>query len=722
MNARVFLATNLLLCSFIVRAAPQDLPLIQSSDITWLGAFSIDTLAHGGASDWFGYGGHGLTFYQDPVHGASLYMERDSSKAGGVMAQVKIPATLSTSATWSSLPQATVVQNFYDATDGNSLGNCGGNGWFMYGGLPYNNRMIWSGTCWYAYNTDQTGTHGASGFNLSVNNDFIGWKTVAPSYKKRAVSGFLASVPAEWQSLLGGGAISGNGSISIIGETSAGPSAYVFNPDDIYNGSTSHPGTRLLEYGVGSDSFDQSCPLGDCPDVYWNLTTTQAGMVFPNGYRTVLYATNQGLDNTYCYGTTTYCQGVLGGSVCNEGGVGPKSTIQKWQLLAYDANDLLAVKNGTKQYYEPKPYARFTNVFPATFGSSSCHNWMYGMTYDPSTRRIYISYDYGDQPTIQVFQLAAPATDPDTASPTTPTNLSATAVDSSQINLSWTASTDDVGVAGYDIRRCSGSGCVPSAIVHSTTGTGTTWSNTGLSSSTLYRYDVRAKDAVPNYSSYSTIAQATTQAPADTTAPTVQARSILSTGTTFRLDLNETVQAVSGAAGLTLSASGGAVTLSGCTTATDIIDCTTSRQVLGAETVMATYSGSGGILDTTGNPLGSFIGQAVSNGSGQAIVVISGLSPATGAKLAKTTTSTTLQATTNKVASCRWGATPEVSWASLNAYDTTGSTSHSEPLSVLAGDRYQICTTCLDTAAQQYTSPSCTFWSVLEKPKRNPWW
>jgi hypothetical protein len=134
-------------------------------------------------------------------------------------------------------------------------------------------------------------------------------------------------------------------------------------------------------------------------------------------------------------------------------------------------------------------------------------------------------------------------TTPDTTPPTTPTNLIATAQSSSQINLSWTASTDDTGIAGYDIRRCSGSGCTPSSVVHSTTGTGTTWNNTGLSASTLYRYDARARDAVPNYSSYSTIAQATTtEEQLDTTAPattiaspvgpaTIYSPSLLVTGT-----------------------------------------------------------------------------------------------------------------------------------------------------------------------------------------------
>ena len=48
----------------------------------------------------------------------------------------------------------------------------------------------------------------------------------------------------------------------------------------------------------------------------------------------------------------------------------------------------------------------------------------------------------------------------DTQPPTAPSNLTATAVSQSQINLSWTASTDTVGVTGYKVERCQG------AVVH----------------------------------------------------------------------------------------------------------------------------------------------------------------------------------------------------------------------------------------------------------------
>jgi chitodextrinase len=106
----------------------------------------------------------------------------------------------------------------------------------------------------------------------------------------------------------------------------------------------------------------------------------------------------------------------------------------------------------------------------------------------------------------------------DTVAPTAPTGLSATAVSSTQINLSWTASTDNVAVTGYSVERCQGAGCTTFSSI--ATPTGTTFNDTGRTASTTYRYQVRARDAVPNWSLYSSIATATTPAVSDTQAPT----------------------------------------------------------------------------------------------------------------------------------------------------------------------------------------------------------
>src|SRR3989344_4660568 len=105
---------------------------------------------------------------------------------------------------------------------------------------------------------------------------------------------------------------------------------------------------------------------------------------------------------------------------------------------------------------------------------------------------------------------------PDTQAPSTPTNLSASAVSSSQINLSWTASTDNVGVTGYRVERCQGSTCTNFTQV----GTPTTnsYNDTGLTANTTYRYQVRAADAANNLSTYSSIVGATTQTSGGTSA------------------------------------------------------------------------------------------------------------------------------------------------------------------------------------------------------------
>jgi chitodextrinase len=97
---------------------------------------------------------------------------------------------------------------------------------------------------------------------------------------------------------------------------------------------------------------------------------------------------------------------------------------------------------------------------------------------------------------------------PDIVAPTTPTGLTAAAVGTSQINLSWGASSDIVGVTGYRVERCQGAGCTTFGQV--LTPTGTSVSDIGLTAGTSYSYRVRATDAAGNLSDYSISASATT--------------------------------------------------------------------------------------------------------------------------------------------------------------------------------------------------------------------
>jgi hypothetical protein len=106
---------------------------------------------------------------------------------------------------------------------------------------------------------------------------------------------------------------------------------------------------------------------------------------------------------------------------------------------------------------------------------------------------------YGSKSASATVTVTAAA--PDTTAPSTPAQLSAQAVSSSQINLSWSASTDNLGVAGYRIYRDG---------LQAGTAASTTFSDAGLAASTPHTYKVAAYDAAGNLSGQCTGVSATT--------------------------------------------------------------------------------------------------------------------------------------------------------------------------------------------------------------------
>ncbi len=94
----------------------------------------------------------------------------------------------------------------------------------------------------------------------------------------------------------------------------------------------------------------------------------------------------------------------------------------------------------------------------------------------------------------------------DTQSPSVPERLSATAVSSTQINLSWMASTDNEGIAGYKVYR--------DGVLVKTVNNSTTYADTGLNANTTYKYAIAAFDSSGNNSQISSNAVAKTSASA----------------------------------------------------------------------------------------------------------------------------------------------------------------------------------------------------------------
>jgi PQQ-dependent dehydrogenase (s-GDH family) len=121
-------------------------------------------------------------------------------------------------------------------------------------------------------------------------------------------------------------------------------------------------------------------------------------------------------------------------------------------------------------------------------------------------------------------------TTPDTQAPTAPTNLAASSVTQTTLTLTWTASTDNVGVSGYDVYR-DGTKLNTSLV------TSTNYNVTGLTASTAYQFFVQVKDAAGNSTNSSTL-NVTTPAPPDLEAPSAPANLAASNITQSSVTLN----------------------------------------------------------------------------------------------------------------------------------------------------------------------------------------
>jgi endo-1,4-beta-xylanase len=158
--------------------------------------------------------------------------------------------------------------------------------------------------------------------------------------------------------------------------------------------------------------------------------------------------------------------------------------------------------------------AKYQDVFPALWNHASVKGitlWGYivGQTWRDGTG--LISSGGVERPALTWMKgFVAGSGTPDTAPPSAPSGLLAPSTTSSSISLAWTASTDNVGVTGYQILRAPGASGGSFAQV----GTSTTasFTSSGLAAGTIYRFQVRAVDAAGNVSAVSNTVTATTQA------------------------------------------------------------------------------------------------------------------------------------------------------------------------------------------------------------------
>jgi endonuclease I/chitodextrinase len=123
------------------------------------------------------------------------------------------------------------------------------------------------------------------------------------------------------------------------------------------------------------------------------------------------------------------------------------------------------------------------------------------------------------------------STTPDTEVPSAPTNLLASNITNTTVNLNWTASTDNIGVVAYLIYKDG---------VFFNSSTTPTFNVTGLTQNTTYNFTVYAKDLAGNTSGVSNTANVTTTNIIDTENPSAPTNLVASSTSTTSTNLNWT--------------------------------------------------------------------------------------------------------------------------------------------------------------------------------------
>ena len=389
-------------------SSPNTEPLIQPSNLVYEGAFRLPAGTSNQTS--FSYAGNGLAY--NPANnslfitGHTWYQET---------AEVSIPNVVN-STNLNSLTTATLIQPLTDALDGerNSVNPTDPNGKNVGGYLVYNGKLIISVFSYYDGNGTQSTSHFVRPLTLSTTGQLSGPFRVGTQYPG-FVSGYMTLIPSEWQALLGGPALTGNCCLNIVSFQSNGPAVSVFDPSQLTSGATISA-TPLVGY-----PYSNPLAAWGTQNNLFNGTTQITGVVFPKGTRSVLFFGRQGT-GPFCYGigasTSPPPQGeCYDPANASKGGHAYPYVDQVW---AYDADDLLKVKQGLEPEYAVKPYSVWTLNLP--FNATNSQNTVSGAAYDPSTNRIFITedcVDSGCDPVIAVLKIAGVSANSQTPSPPT---------------------------------------------------------------------------------------------------------------------------------------------------------------------------------------------------------------------------------------------------------------------------------------------------------------
>lgn len=387
--------------------------LLTLSDVVYAGAFRYNGNQ---------FGGQDLTFSDKSTIAYNASTGNMLITSSGLsntkyFGEFDIPA-LSTSLTLTDLNIAANTQPFVNVLDNipvNPADDDDGSGTTIYGMFERNGKILTNFARYYdnfPFN-DYIACVKPDSTDISNPADVAGG-FLYTSGQKAAI--WASEIPAAWQGRLGGTHICGSSSGTsrgILARYSVGPSAHVFDPDDLLDpvpvAGTTITTTPILDYSY-PNALGVTNPANIDNEVFqagftWNLATeTNYGFIVP------------GTDTYAVFGHQAGFNSGLGYKLRNPGesptDLGDFDAVDPLDYrniyMFFDANDLERVKNGEIQPYEVVPYEWGTFDVPFGGTPASGINTISGGTFDPVSGRLYLNLIYAD--TSQGFASALPLT------------------------------------------------------------------------------------------------------------------------------------------------------------------------------------------------------------------------------------------------------------------------------------------------------------------------
>jgi len=393
-------------------AQTSTLPLIEIGDLEYQGAFRILGGIQGESRADYAIG----QIEYNPINHSLFFA---GFNLDGAIAEVSIPILIN-STNVNDLNSSIFLQDFYrvlDRTPDSNPQNINR----ITGIKLFNGKLIVNGLEYYDAPANNTHTTLVIDDPSDLENSMIeGYYELDGAAH---IAGWISNIPPEWQNILDGNYIAGNSSkYAINGRLSMGPSAFVFDPTAL-SGSPSGiiPTTTLLDYNLTNPLY---ADYSDYENADYNVFETNGTPPFTGhtsedlevvpGSNNLWTSSSQASYGFIVPGSRTYM--TLGSSGGHESGIGYKATQNNGNQCGgpcpydaddeynyywmWDVNDLVEVKNGTKQPYEVRPYSYGffdvpfqTDIFS---GDTPEHHPVYGGVYDSVSELLYLTvYDAG---------------------------------------------------------------------------------------------------------------------------------------------------------------------------------------------------------------------------------------------------------------------------------------------------------------------------------------